>query len=107
MQKNIVWTLVQGIVKIWGLATGLYGNGLTQGLRKTLTRVGDATGIPLDKCGNFFPPTMVAACQVKLVRILTYDRLLAKNYLQACGYLPSVFQAGNQFTSRELKHARF
>ena len=23
MQKNIVWTLVQGIVKIWGLATGL------------------------------------------------------------------------------------
>ena len=25
MQKNIVWTLVQGIVKIWGLATGLKG----------------------------------------------------------------------------------
>ena len=24
MQKNIVWTLVQGIVKIWGLATGLF-----------------------------------------------------------------------------------
>ena len=22
-KKNIVWTLVQGIVKIWGLATGL------------------------------------------------------------------------------------